>query len=98
MANIIETAEFWFLIKVDFFLPQVAQFDESINLFFFGFCNTWIFVYNILFTTDTIRFDCHLKSGNIFMTINFIAFDCIILSNLSSNLINLVKILLFRDF
>ena len=48
MANIIETAEFWFLIKVDFFLPQVAQFDESINLFFLVFA-TLEFLFTIFF-------------------------------------------------
>ena len=26
-----------FLIKVDFFLPQTAQFDKGINLFFLAF-------------------------------------------------------------
>ena len=46
-------------------------------------------LFAILFTTDSIGFQCHLWSGNIFLAINFIAFDLIILSDLYPNPNNL---------
>ena len=46
-----------FLIKVDFFLPQISKFDKSINLFFyFSFSDARIFIRSMFFTADKILY------------------------------------------
>ena len=45
-------------MKVDFFLPQTAQFDKIINLFCLVFLTLKIFVCCILLTTYIIGFHC----------------------------------------
>ena len=101
ISNIIKVVEFlsswlssWISMKVIFVLPQIAQFDESINLF----CLFFLTLEFSFTKTDIIRFHCYLLSGNIFLTINFIDFDFIISLDLNSNPNNLVEVLFISVF
>ena len=44
--------EFLFFIKVEFFFPQTAQFDKSINLFCLGFLG-FKFLFTVYFVQMT---------------------------------------------
>ena len=54
-----------FLIKANFFLPQIPQLDKSINLFCLVFPT-------LEFSFDTLGFHFYLQSANVFLTISFI--------------------------
>ena len=45
-------------MKVDFFLPQIAQYYKSINLFCLVFLTLEFSLAVFFFTTDPIRFHC----------------------------------------
>ena len=90
-----------FFIKVDFFLLQTAQFNKSINLFClvfrFNFCFQRIFCnWHNTFRLLLIIRKCFFNSRCYSLVFDFIAFDFdfVILSDLNSNLNNLVEILL----
>ena len=86
-----------FSIKVDLFLPQIVQFDKSINLFCLVF-PTLKFKVSSIFLQLTQNVSIVTYNQSIFITIYFIIFHFLILSDLNSNPNNLVKVLLIRVF
>ena len=78
-------------------MPQIVQFDKSINLFCLVFL-TLEFLFAVFFLQQIQDASIVTYNQSIFITINFIIFDFLILSDLNSNPNNLVKILLIRVF
>ena len=67
----------WFLINLDFFLPQIAYFNKSINLFCLVFLTlgfSFAVFFFFFFTTGTIRF-------HRFYTIYFVAYCRFLISS-----------------
>ena len=57
--KILKLCSSWFLVKVDFSLPQTIKLYQSINVFYIVFVpNFWISVCSIFLTTNTIGFQC----------------------------------------
>ena len=57
--KILKLCSSWFLVKVDFTLPQTIKFYKSINLFYLVFVpNFWISICSFVLTTNTIGFHC----------------------------------------
>ena len=54
---LLKLLSYLFLIKVDFFLPQTAQFDKNINLFCLAFLTLEI-SFVVFFLTEAIGFQC----------------------------------------
>ena len=91
----------WFLMKFDFLFPQITQFGTSINPFYFVllsveclgtsiFCN-WCNMFPLHKTKQNQA--TLFIMGQYFLKIFFIAFDFILISDLYSNLNNLMEIL-----
>ena len=93
----IKIVEFLFLIKVDFFLLQAAQFDKSINLFCLIFL-TLEFLFTVYFLTLTQQVSIVTYNQAIFFNNRFDSFDLITLSDLNSNPNILVEIFLVTAF
>ena len=87
--------ELLFLMKVNFFFPQIVQLDKTINLFCLVFL-TLEFSFTVFFYNLHNTFPLLFIISQYFLTINFIAFDLIILFDLNSNPNNLVEILFTR--